>query len=119
MDRNMLESFGHDVTASKYPTDAWNLFLEDPSRFDVAITDQTMPDMTGLTLVQKMLRVRKETPIILCTGYSEMVSADKATEAGICEFIMKPLVRKELAETIRRVLDERKPKSDFSSDTRF
>ena len=101
----MLESLGYHVTVAKHPTDAWNLFLEDPSRFDLVITDQTMPDTTGVTLAQKMLRVRKEMPIILCTGYSEMVSADKAKEVGICEFVMKPVVKKELAETIRRVLD--------------
>ncbi len=67
-----------------------------------------MPDVTGVTLAQKMLRVRKEMPIILCTGYSEMVSAEKAKEVGICAFVMKPMVKKELAETIRRVLDGRK-----------
>ncbi len=64
--------------------------------------------MTGVTLAQKMLRVRKEMPIILCTGYSETVSAEKAKEVGIREFVMKPVVKKELAETIRRVLDGRK-----------
>ncbi|HUJ89166.1 MAG TPA: ATP-binding protein [Syntrophorhabdales bacterium] len=108
MARNMLESLGYHVTIAKHPTDAWNLFLEDPSQFDLIITDQTMPDTTGLTLAQKMLRVRKEIPIILCTGYSEMVSADKAKEAGICEFIMKPMMKRELAETIRKILDQRK-----------
>jgi two-component system, cell cycle sensor histidine kinase and response regulator CckA len=67
-----------------------------------------MPDTTGLILAQKMLRVRKGMPVILCTGYSEMVSADKAKEAGISEFVMKPMVRRELADTIRRVLDRGK-----------
>jgi DNA-binding NtrC family response regulator len=104
----MLESLGYHVTAAKHPTDAWKLFLEDPSQFDLVITDQTMPDTTGVVLAQKMLRVRKEMPIILCTGYSEMVSADKAKEVGIHEFVMKPMAKKELAETIRRALDGRK-----------
>ncbi len=108
MARSLLESLWYHVTVAKHPTDAWNLFLEDPSRFDLVITDQTMPDTTGITLAQKILRVRKKLPIILCTGYSEMVSADKAKEVGICEFVMKPMVKKELAETIRRVLDDRK-----------
>ena len=108
MARDMLESLGYHVTVAKHPTDAWNLFLEDPSRFDLVITDQTMPDMTGITLAQKMLRVRKEMPIILCTGYSERVSAETAKEVGISEFVMKPVVKKELAEIIRRVLDGRK-----------
>ncbi|HME45300.1 MAG TPA: PAS domain S-box protein [Syntrophorhabdales bacterium] len=108
MARKVLESLGYRVIVAKHPTDAWNLFLEDPSQFDLVITDQTMPDTTGTTLAQKMLRVRKEMPIILCTGYSETVSAEKAKEAGISEFIMKPVVKRELAETIRRVLDGRK-----------
>ena len=105
MARDMLKSLGYHVTVAKHPTEAWNLFLEDPSQFDLVITDQTMPGTTGVTLAQKMLRVRKEMPIILCTGYSEMVSADQAKEVGISEFVMKPVVKKELAETIRKVLD--------------
>ena len=67
-----------------------------------------MPDVTGVTLAEKMLRVRKDIPIILSTGYSEMVSAGKAKEVGICAFVMKPMVKKELAETIRRALDRGK-----------
>jgi PleD family two-component response regulator len=55
-----------------------------------------------------MLRLREEMPIILCTGYSQKISADKAKEAGIREFVMKPMVKKELAVTIRRVLDGRR-----------
>jgi PAS domain S-box-containing protein len=105
MARGMLEGLGYQVTVAANGTEAWNLFSEDPSRFDVIITDQTMPDLTGLVLAQKMLKVRKDTPIILCTGYSETVSAEKAQEVGICAFVMKPVVRKELAETVRKVLD--------------
>jgi two-component system cell cycle sensor histidine kinase/response regulator CckA len=107
MARGMLEGLGYRVTAAKNPTEAWNLFVEDPFRFDLVITDQTMPDVTGITLAEKMLGVRKEMPIILCTGYSEMVSAEKAKEVGICAFVMKPVVKKELAETIRGALDRR------------
>ena len=104
----MLGSLGYQVTTAKHPTAAWNLFLENPSQFDLVITDQTMPDTTGITLAQKMLRVRKEMPIILCTGYSETVSAERAKEVGISAFVMKPVVKTELAEAIRRVLDRKK-----------
>jgi PAS domain S-box-containing protein len=107
MARGMLESLGYHVAVAANGTDAWNLFRENPSRFDLVITDQTMPDMTGLTLARKMLEVRAGLPIILSTGYSETVSAEKAKEVGIREFVMKPVVRKELAQTVRRVLDER------------
>jgi CheY-like chemotaxis protein len=105
MARGMLESLGYHVTVAANGREAWNLFLKNPTRFDLVITDQTMPDLTGMNLAQKMLKVRKDTPIILCTGYSEMVSAEKAEKVGIRAFVMKPVMKKELAETVRRVLD--------------
>jgi len=108
MGKAMLETLGYDVTVARDGREAWNLFTRDPSQFDAVITDQTMPDMTGVVLAQKVLAVRKDMPIILCTGYSEAVSAEKAKEVGIAAFVMKPVVKKELAETIRKVLDSRK-----------
>ncbi len=82
MARDMLEGLGYHVTVAANGTEAWIVSLENPSRFDLVITDQTMPDMTGVTLAQKMLKTR-DTAIILCTGYSETVSAEKAQEVGI------------------------------------
>jgi signal transduction histidine kinase/ActR/RegA family two-component response regulator len=105
MAQDILGGLGYRVTAAKHGSQAWNLFLKDPFRFDLVITDQTMPDVTGLMLARKMLAVRKDTPIILCTGYSDMISAETAKEAGISAFLMKPVAKKELAETIRRVMD--------------
>jgi FixJ family two-component response regulator len=66
-----------------------------------------MPDLTGIRLAQKMLDVRKDMPVILFTGYSEAVSPETAKKAGIREFMMKPIVKREVAKTIRRVLDSR------------
>ncbi len=108
MASRMLGDLGYHVTVAHNGSEAWSLFLEDPSRFDLVITDQTMPDITGATLAQKMLRVRREIPVILCTGHSEVVSAEKAEGIGIAAFLMKPAVKKELAETVRMVLDRRK-----------
>jgi len=88
-----------------WQAEALEIFLKEPGRFDLVITDQIMPDLTGMDLVARMLGARKDLPIILFTGYSEMVSAEKAKSAGVKEFIMKPIVKKEIAETIRRVLD--------------
>jgi two-component system, cell cycle sensor histidine kinase and response regulator CckA len=105
MAQGILESLGYHVTVTQHPKDAWDLFHTDPSQFDLIITDQTMPDVTGLTLAQQMLNLRNDIPIILCTGHSETASAEKAQEVGIRAFLMKPLMRKELAETVRRVLD--------------
>ena len=79
---------------------------EDPSAFDLIITDQTMPEMTGLNLAKEILALRPDMPIILCTGFSHLVDADRAAEAGIKAFAMKPLTKREIARTIRNVLDE-------------
>ncbi|MGD0663396.1 MAG: response regulator, partial [Syntrophorhabdales bacterium] len=77
-----------------------------PSRFDLVITDQTMPEMTGEELVKEILALRADMPIVMCTGYSPLVGDDTAKAAGIKSFAMKPLTRKEIATTIRKVLDQ-------------
>jgi PAS domain S-box-containing protein len=100
-----LERLGYTVTALTDSTEALNLFSSDPSRFDLIILDQTMPKLTGLHLAQKLLTIRNNIPIILCTGHSDTVSPEKAKEAGIKEFLMKPLGKQDLAEAIRKVLD--------------
>ena len=105
MARGMLESLGYAVTVATHGSEALRLFRKDPHQFDLVITDQTMPDITGVMLASKMMALRKGIPIILCTGYSEAVSAEKAKKAGISEFVMKPMVRREFAEIVRRVLD--------------
>jgi len=61
--------------------------------------------MTGEQLSREVMKIRPELPIILCTGFSHIISKEKANEIGIRAFVMKPLVRKELAETVRKVLD--------------
>ncbi len=103
--RDMLERLGYSVTALTDSDEALRLFSLDPSRFDLVITDQTMPHLTGLTLARELLVIREDIPIILCTGHSDAVSPKTAEAAGIREFLMKPLIRHELAEAIRRVLD--------------
>jgi CheY-like chemotaxis protein len=62
--------------------------------------------MTGVMLAKELMRIRPDIPIILCTGYSEMITKDKARDMGMREFIMKPLVTRDLATTIRKVLDK-------------
>jgi PAS domain S-box-containing protein len=103
----MLTDLGYQVTSRTSSTEALALVKENPSGFDVIITDHTMPGMTGLTLAQEVLTLRKDMPIILCTGYSETVSEEKAKNVGIAAFVMKPVVKKEMAETIRNVLGQK------------
>ena len=86
--------------------EALALFRLDPSRFDLVITDQTMPEMTGIELAKEILALRPDMPIIMCTGFSYAVDADKAKATGIRAFTMKPLTKREIAKTIREVLDE-------------
>jgi PAS domain S-box-containing protein len=100
-----LERQGYSVTTLTDIAEALKLFSSDPSRFDLVITDQTMPKLTGLQLARKLLEVQNNIPIILCTGHSDSVSPEKAREAGIREFLMKPLGKQQLATVVRRVLD--------------
>jgi PAS domain S-box-containing protein len=100
-----LERLGYTVTALTDSMEALKLFSVDPSRFDLVITDQTMPKLTGLHLARKLLMIRTNIPIILCTGHSDSVSPKKTREAGIGDFLMKPLGKQQLAEAIRRVLN--------------
>jgi len=104
-ERTMLESLGHKVIAVDKSDEALNLFRAHPSEFDLVITDLTMPIMTGSELTRKLMQIKRDIPIILCTGFSEAVDEDKARAQGIREFVMKPFTTKEMAETIRRVLD--------------
>jgi len=100
----LLDRLGYDVTAISDSMKALEVFTSDPSRFDVVITDQTMPGLTGLQLAGEFLKLRPDIPIILCTGYSDSITSEALEKAGIKELRMKPLGKQELAETIRRAL---------------
>jgi CheY-like chemotaxis protein len=103
--RERLNRLGYTVTASSDATEALKLFSRDPSQFDLVITDQSMPKLTGLHLARKLLKIRSDIPIILLTGHSDSVTPEKVKQAGIKEFLMKPLAKEELASVVRRVLD--------------
>ena len=106
--RTTLTRLGYTVTSVTDGTEALKLFSSDPSRFDLVITDHTMPGITGLQFAKELLKIKSDIPIILCTGHSETASPDIAREAGIREYLMKPLAKQELAEAVRRVLDAKK-----------
>ncbi len=105
MCEDILAELGYRVTSMRDSTAALDLFRRDPSGFDIVMTDQTMPEMTGVELAKEILAIRKEMPVVLCTGFSHTVDAEKAKAAGIKAFAMKPLTKAEIAKTIRRVLD--------------
>jgi CheY-like chemotaxis protein len=102
--RSMLTRLGYEVVAMTDGQEALDRFRADPRAFDLVITDQTMPQMTGMRLSEEVLRLRPDLPIILCTGYSETVDAAGARALGIREFMMKPYSVREMAETVRRAL---------------
>jgi len=104
--RQMLERLGYRVTVKSSSVEALSLFKARKDGFDLVITDMTMPILTGDRLAVKLMAIRPDIPVILCTGYSARVSEEKAKSLGIKAFVMKPLVRVSLAKTIRSVLDE-------------
>ena len=104
---NMLKSLGYEVTAETSSEKTLEVFRTSPDSFDLIITDQTMPHLTGAELAKEILQIRPDIPIILCTGYSAMISEEKAKKIGIKRYAMKPISRRDLAVMVREVLDKR------------
>jgi len=100
----MLERLGYRVAACTLPLEALEMFRSQPEAFDLVITDQTMPLMTGEKLAQELLRIRPDIPIILCTGFSELIHEEEVKAGGIREFILKPFSISEIAQKIRGAL---------------
>jgi CheY-like chemotaxis protein len=108
--QSMLQGLGYKVTAVTNSRDALRLFSENPSQFDLVITDYVMPLMTGEALAEEMMRIRSDVPVVLCTGYNELISSEKVTAMGFRALIMKPFTVREGAELVRRVLEKNRPK---------
>nr|QIV52836.1 hypothetical protein [uncultured bacterium] len=106
--RQMLTRLGYHVETALTPQEAMDRFAAAPSDFDMVITDMTMPNMTGGTLAGKILEIRKDIPIIICTGYSTLIDKEKAREMGIGAFLMKPIDIREISQIIRKVIDDTK-----------
>jgi PAS domain S-box-containing protein len=104
MIQQMLERLGYHVTARTSSIETLEAFRSAPDKFDLVITDMTMPNMTGVHLSQKLIEIRPDIPVIICTGFSERISEHKAKAMGIRGYVMKPVVRSELANKIREVL---------------
>ncbi|MEE8304387.1 MAG: ATP-binding protein [Candidatus Tectomicrobia bacterium] len=110
--QGMLQRLGYDVVAKTSSTKALEAFRAMPERFDLVITDQTMPHMTGEMLVKELQRIRPDIPIILCTGFSHVMHAEKAQALGIEAFLMKPVIARDLAVTIQQVLAQHNGQDD-------
>ncbi len=106
MAHQVLERLGYQVTPRTSSVEALEAFRAKPDEFDLVITDMTMPNMTGLELAPRLREIRPDIPIIICTGFSEMIDGDKAKSMGILGYVMKPITKEEIARIIRQVLDE-------------
>jgi PAS domain S-box-containing protein len=104
MGKQLLEFLGYKVTTSTSSIEALELFKVQPDKFDLVITDLTMPNMTGDELAQKLMAIRPDIPVILCTGFSTKMTAEKTKKMGIRAFVLKPVIKQDIAETIRKVL---------------
>jgi len=104
----LLSTLGYQVSMMTDSAEALKVFTANADHFNLVITDQTMPGLTGIELITEIKKVKADTPTILCTGYSSKVDEDEAARLGISAFMMKPLDLPVLSQTIRQVLDGNK-----------
>jgi CheY-like chemotaxis protein len=116
MGSRMLEPLGYSVTAMGSSLGALRVFETNPLAYDLVITDQIMPEMTGVDLARRLLEIRPDLPIILISGYTENLDGHRIREAGIRAFLTKPLSRTQLTQAIRRLID--KDEETFPANTR-
>jgi CheY-like chemotaxis protein len=102
---DVLKGLGYRVTTAASAETAFQIFCENPQRFDMIVTDMTMPRMTGLDLAREISRIQPGKPIILCTGFSKTVSEDDVGQYGISGLIYKPISKAQLAKTVREVME--------------
>ena len=106
LNKSVLEQLGYTVTATTNSEEALGKIRTHPDDFDLVITDQTMPNLSGVELAQEILKVTPDMPIILCSGYSSVITQEGALAIGIKKYASKPVDRKTLAKIVRQVLDE-------------
>jgi PAS domain S-box-containing protein len=102
--KKSLEHLGYRVETRTSSVEALKLFQKGADRFDLIITDMTMPEMTGERLASEILKIRADIPVIICSGYSDENLVNRASQSGITAFLMKPLVIQDLANAVREVL---------------
>ena len=115
--KKVLEKLGYVVTSRTSSIEALELFKKMPDKFDLVITDQTMPNLTGANLAKKLILTRPDIPIILCTGFSETVNRSQALCMGIREYITKPVVRGQLDDAIRKIFDKPQEERDNADNS--
>lgn len=110
LQQEILERLGYKVTRKMSSVEALKDFKLSPHSFDIILTDMSMPNMTGEQLTYEIRQVRPEIPVIICTGFSERLNEEQSLKIGIDGFLMKPIVKSEMAKMVRNVLDKSKQK---------
>jgi len=105
MGKKILKKLGYEVEAKNKPIEALELFKLTPEKFDIVITDMTMPEMNGVEVSKKIMSIRPDVPVVICTGHSPLIDEDSAMNYGVTKLVMKPISMQEIAKTIRDVLD--------------
>ncbi len=112
MEKRLLERLGYKVTVFTSGTEALDAFRDDPDRYDLIVSDMTMPNMPGDLLSVEILKIRPGIPILICTGFSQSLTKKRARELGIRSVLAKPVVMKDFARTIRAAFDESPDQAD-------
>ena len=99
-----LDRLGYQVSLCNSSTDALEAFRVSPNKYDLVITDMTMPHITGDNLTIELKKIRPDIPVVLCTGFSEKVTNAKASAIGVDKVLMKPIIGDELARAVRSIL---------------
>jgi PAS domain S-box-containing protein len=107
MEKKTLERLGYRVTSKTSSIEALEAFKNSPDKFDLVITDLAMPKMPGDRLAVELIKIRRDIPILLCTGFSERFSEETAKAMGIRGFLMKPVARAAMAKEVRRIFDHK------------
>jgi len=110
--RQGLMRLGYKVEGFTDPRKAQEHFTKNPTKVDIVVTDTTMPYMNGVDLSEKLLAIRPDIPVIICTGFTTLISVEDARKKGIADYVMKPFKIKDIAARIREVLDQRKGGTD-------
>jgi PAS domain S-box-containing protein len=105
MNKRFLDGLGYKTVELNDSNEALKLFENNPDQFDLIVTDMTMPNMTGDKLAAKILEIRENIPVILCTGYSKILSKEEAKKTGLSAYIEKPIDKVKFSQTIRQILD--------------
>ena len=105
--KDMLEALGYQVTVFTKASDALDEFKQHPNYFDVLVTDQTMPGMTGERLAQQVMSLRQNFPVILCSGFSYTMNEQKAGEMGIHAYLTKPVLMDDMARAIQAAVQQK------------